>query len=370
MPEIINPHHGRQPNQKMKPFIVMQYLRRNTDEDHTCSSTDIIDYLKNECGITADRRSIYRDIAEINRVLYMLEQGVDIETAAGNLELHEEEKYIVYNPSRKGFYFRRRGFDPNDVRLLVESIYASKFLTKKQADSLVDAVCSLVSDLQAEKIKHTATYLVDRVKTSNSSVMVNIDIINEAMSSKLRGERHIPEKISFDYIRYSISDLKQHIKSRSAGKYIVSPYALLINDGNYYLLAFDDKAQDIRTYRVDRMTKVARTGSPRDGAAAFAGVNISEYSQQVFGMMGGEKRRVQIRFEDKLLDTAVERFGKGKDTFYFKEDDDHFTVTTNVEISEQFFAWLCGFGEKVKLIGHEDTIADFKRYLDMIRGMY
>lgn len=144
----------------------------------------------------------------------------------------------------------------------------------------------------------------------------------------------------------------------------------LFNDSNYYLLASGGKSQDIRKYRVERMTKVARTGSPRDGAAAFDNINISEYGQQVFGMMGGEKRRVQIRFEGKLLDTAVERFGKGKDTFYFQEDDDHFTVTTNVEISEQVFAWLCGFDEKVKLIGHEDTIADFKRCLDTIRGMY
>ena len=189
MAEKKEAHHGKQPNQKMKPFIVMQYLQRNTDENHTCSSTDIIDYLNNECGISADRRSIYRDIAEINKAMYMIEQGVDIETAADDLEEYEDEKLIVYDPNRKGFYFRRREYEPNDVRLLVESVYASKFLTKKQADALVDVACSLVSDPQAEKIKHSATYLVDRVKTSNASVMVNIDVINEAMSKSIEGRK-------------------------------------------------------------------------------------------------------------------------------------------------------------------------------------
>ena len=370
MAEKKEAHHGKQPNQKMKPFIVMQYLQRNTDENHTCSSTDIIDYLNNECGISADRRSIYRDIAEINKAMYMIEQGVDIETAADDLEEYEDEKLIVYDPNRKGFYFRRREYEPNDVRLLVESVYASKFLTKKQADALVDVACSLVSDPQAERIKHSATYLVDRVKTSNTSVMVNIDVINEAMSKKVNGLTHKPEKIKFDYLRYSIQDLEQHIKSRSSGKYLVSPFALMINEGNYYLLAFDDKSQAIRTYRVDRMAHVQLTGEDRDGEDVFAEINIKEYSQSVFNMMGGRKKRVQIRFANPLLDTAVERFGRGKDTFYTQEDDKHFIVTTDVEISEQFFAWVCGFGKKAKIIGHEDVVEEFKAYLDKIREMY
>ena len=118
--------------------------------------------------------SNYLDIN--NERLCDCKQGVDIETAADDLEEYEGEKLIVYDPNRKGFYFRRREYEPNDVRLLVESVYASKFLTKKQADALVDVTCSLVSDPQAEKIKHSATYLVDRVKTSNAcSVTVTLE---------------------------------------------------------------------------------------------------------------------------------------------------------------------------------------------------
>lgn len=363
-------HHGKRNNQKMKPFIVMKFLQRNTDENHSCSAKDIIDYLWNECGITADRRSIYRDIEEINRVMYMLENEVNIETAAEELEDYEDEKMIVYNPKQKGFYFKRREFELNDIRLLVESIYSAKFLSERQAAALVDVACSLVSEPQAEKIKHSATYLVDRVKTSNASVMANIDVINEAMSKKLNGLPHKPEKIKFDYLRYSIQDLDQHIKSRSSGNYLVSPYALMINDGNYYLLAFDDKSQAVRTYRVDRMAHVQLTGEVRDGEDVFAKINIKEYSRSVFNMMGGTEKRVQIRFINPLLDTAVERFGRGKNTFYYKEDENHFVVSADVEISEQFFAWLCGFGKRVKLMGSADVVEEFKAYLDKIREMY
>ena len=118
------------------------------------------------------------------------------------------------------------------------------------------------------------------------------------------------------------------------------------------------------------MAKVSCTGAARDGADVFEEINIKEYSQQVFGMFGGEKKRVQIRFVNKLLDTAVERFGKGKDTFYYQDGEEHFVVATDVEVSDQFFAWVCGFGKKAKIIGHEDVVEEFKAYLDKIREMY
>ena len=88
------PQHGKKPNQKLKTFVVLQYLQRNTDENHVCNASDIVDYL-NECGIAAERRSIYSDIAEINKAMYMIEQGTDINSAAEELEQYEDEKLIV-----------------------------------------------------------------------------------------------------------------------------------------------------------------------------------------------------------------------------------------------------------------------------------
>ena len=367
------PQHGKKPNQKLKTFVVLQYLQRSTDENHVCNASDIVDYL-NECGIAAERRSIYSDIAEINKAMYMIEQGTDINSAAEELEQYEDEKLIVYDAKRKGFYFRRRQFDLNDIRLLAECIYSAKFISKKQAERLINAACSMVSDPQAERIKGGATYLLDRVKTTNSAVILNMDIIRDAMSTSIDGLRHTPEKISFDCMRYSIADLKQHVKSRSAGKYIVSPYCLLINDGNFYLLAYDEKekkpGKKIKTYRVDRMANVSLTGEPRSGEDEYKSRSVKDHAQSCFGMMSGRIRRVEIRFINTLLDTAVERFGKGSDTFYHREDDRHFSVSADVQISDQFFAWLCGFGRRVKLLNPPDVIEEFKEYLNKIQEMY
>ena len=154
-------------------------------------------------------------------------------------------------------------------------------------------------------------------------------------------------------------------------KYTVSPYKLLINDGNYYLLAFDDYAQDMRTYRVDRMKGVALTGDPREGKEAFAAIDLKTYTKRVFSMFGGKQERVTIRFINPLLDAVVDRFGNDKSSVqYAKVDDSHFSVTTQVEISDQFFGWVLGFGKKAKILEPASVVDKFAAYLDKVREMY
>lgn len=154
-------------------------------------------------------------------------------------------------------------------------------------------------------------------------------------------------------------------------KYVVSPYKLLINDGNYYLLAYDDKKQKMMTYRVDRMKAVDRTGEPREGAEAFAAINLKTYTKRVFSMFGGKQERVVIRFINPLLDAVVDRFGNDKsNVWYEKLDDKHFTVTTQVEISDQFFGWVLGFGKRAKLLEPPAVVDQFAAYLDKVREMY
>jgi len=363
------PRHGKQVNQKVKPYIVLQYLLRNTDEEHTQTATQIGAYLQ-ECGISAERRSVYRDIEEINRVNLMLEEKCTIFEAEEMLldDEDDELKLVVYNKAKKGFYVRQRHFDLNDIRLLAESIYSSKFLTEGQTKRLVDVACEFVSEYQAEKIRHNV-FLTDRVKTNNKSVLNNISIINEAMSKEIEGEKHIPEKISFKYLKYTIDNVGNQVERRHGAKYVVSPFQLLINDGNYYLLAFDDYAQDIRTYRVDRMKGVSFTGEPREGKEAFDKIDLHTYTQRVFSMFGGEQKRVTLRFINPLLDTVVDRFGK-EGVIYRKEDDTHFSVTAKVEISDQFYGWLLGFGKKVKVLAPDDVKEKFVAYMDKIREMY
>ena len=363
--------HGKKPNQKVKPYVVLQYLLKYTDENHLATSFDIIAYLE-ECGISAERRSIYKDIDEINRVALMLEEECTIDEAAEMLEDDEdgELKLVIYDNKKKGFYVRQRHYQPQDIRLLAECVYSAKFLSAGQAERLANVVCEFVSEAQAKEIRHDA-FLTDRVKTDNRGVLNSISTINDAMSKELDGLRHEPEKISFQYLKYSIKDVGQQVERRHGQKYKVSPYKLLINDGNYYLLAFDDYAQDMRTYRVDRMKGVNRTGEPREGAEVFDAIDLKTYTKRVFSMFGGKQERVTIRFINPLLDAVVDRFGNDKSSVqYAKVDDTHFSVTTQVEISDQFFGWVLGFGKKAKLIGSDRAVEQFRAYLDKVREMY
>lgn len=363
--------HGKKPNQKVKPYVVQQYLLKYTDENHVATALDLCAYLE-ECGIFAERRSIYRDIDEINRVALMLEEECTIDEAGEMLEDDEEGelKLVVYDKSKKGFYVRQRHYQLQDIRLLAECVYSAKFLSAGQSERLANVVCEFVSEEQAKTIRHDA-FLTDRVKTDNKGVLNSISTINEAMSKELDGRKHIPEKISFQYLKYSISNVGQQVARRHGQQYKVSPYKLLINDGNYYLLAFDDYAQDMRTYRVDRMKGVERTGDPREGAEAFAAIDLKSYTKRVFSMFGGKEERVVIRFINPLLDAVVDRFGNDKSSVqYARVDDSHFTITTQVEISDQFFGWVLGFGKKAKLVGSDRSVEQFRAYLDKVREMY
>lgn len=361
---------GKKANQKLKPYLVLQYLMKYSDENHVISAPDIVGYLQETCGIDAERRSVYKDIEEINKAMLIVEQEISVEEAEEILadDIDDEEKVIVYDKSKKGFYVRQRHYDFYDIRLLAECVYSAKFLAEGQAKRLADVVCEFVSEEQARQIKHDA-FLTDRVKTNNKGVINNIATINDAMSKELDGTKHIPEKISFKYLKYSISDLSQQAERRHGATYKVSPFALLINDGNYYLLAFDDYAQDLRTYRVDRMKSVNRTGEPRDGENVFLDIDLKTYTQRVFSMFGGKQERVTIRFINPLLDTVVDRFGT-KGVQYSKVDDTHFSITAPVEISDQFFSWICGFGRKAKVLYPDKVVSDFKEYLDKIRNIY
>ncbi len=368
---------GKRDHQKLKSYIVLDYLMKQSDEEHTVSAKDIIDYLQEECCVETERRSIYRDIDEINKVLYMLENECSIQEAEEffdkedkteeELQEIEAEKFIVYDPNRKGFCVRQRRYSVEDIRLLAECVYAAKFIDEKRAKKLAKVAASLVSDEQGKSILHDAFH-TDRVKTENTAVYYSVMEINKAMSRGSRELPHKPEKITFKYQKYSIQDVTKTVDRRKGEPYKVSPYRLLINDGNYYLLAFDDRSQEMRTYRVDRMKAVTPTGEPRDGEEAFKALDLETYTQRVFGMIGGERKHITLRFINPLLDTVIERFGT-KAAHYSKVDEKHFSVLTEVELSDQFFSWLCGFGNKVKIM--EPELAEkYMAHLDKIRSLY
>ena len=220
-----------------------------------------------------------------------------------------------------------------------------------------------VSKLQAANDAKTK---LEKKGYQNPDVLNNIEKIDAAMSKE---NKHVPEKISFKYLKYSISNLNQQVERRHGSRYEVSPYALLINDGNYYLLAYNDYIKGLRTYRVDRMKDVKLLGIEREGKEVFNKINLKNYTQRVFSMFGGEQERITIQFINSLLDAVVDRFGK-KGMLYNVVDDKHFSITAPVEISDQFYGWVLGFGNKAKILKSQKVVDGFTEYLDKIRKTY
>ncbi len=371
-----SPTSGKLENQKLKTYLILQILQQKTDEDHLLDAEGIISELA-ELGIKAERRSIYRDIQAINEACWLLErlhdgEEVDIFDAHDAIknDANDEEKIIAYkklSKDNKGYYIKQRRYDPEQIRLLAESVYTAKFLSAKESDRLANVLCDFVSEHQAKVIKHDA-YVTDRIKTDNKNVLNYITTIDDAMATRLDGEKHEPEKISFQYLGYSLSDLKLTPK-RKGQVYVVSPYKLLVVDGNYYLLACIGPKKML-TFRVDRMKGVKRTGKPREGQEEFAKIDLKNYAKRVFGMFHGDEARVTICCDNRLLDAMVERFGTGSGVNYRETDNKHFTVSTIVEVSNQFFGWLLGFGTDAKLVGDEETVKRFTTYLAEIQKTY
>lgn len=368
--EIFEGGSGRKEGQKLKPYLVMQCLLKKTDESHVLAAEDIISYLQGTCGIDAERRSIYRDIKEINKAYLMFTEGIDIYKAAERMESDKTNRLIIYDTINRGFRVnpRYRNSRLKEIRLLAECVYSAKFIEKEETDRLVDIVVDSVSEAQADMIRHEA-YLTDRVKTNNEQVLDNLNSIDIAMSKTKSGKEHTPEKISFKYLKYTIQNINKPVERRNGERYIVSPYRLLISDGNYYLLGFDDAKQAMRTYRVDRMKDVRCIGAPREGKEAADAIEISKYSQQCFSMFGGETTRVRVQFENELLDTMIDRFGKSG-AQYAKVDKEHFEITAQVRVSDMFFSWVCGFGKRAKIVYPEHIIDEFTAFLDGIKSVY
>ena len=360
-------NNGRKFNQKMKALLTYLYLLETTDNEHYATGEDIVVYLDEYRGVPAERRSIYRDIEEINKALLAQREDITVEDAAKMIAEDEEEQIIRYQP-KKGFFVAQRQYEEEDIRLLAECVYTTKFITEKQSEKLIDMLCQFVSEHQAMKLKHTA-FLTDRVKSKNDKTLNNIRTISDAMSTHWDGEPHTPEQISFKYLKYEIGDVSQQVERRHGTRYIVSPYHFLINDGNYYLLVYEKNK--IKVFRVDRMSDVRLTGKPREGREEFEKIDLKSYAVQHFSMFGGEERHVTIQAIHPLLDVMVERFGNDKrNAFYSKVDEKYFRVTAKVNISDQFFGWLLGFGRRVKLIEPDDVVEKFAAYIKKIGDMY
>ena len=322
--------------QKLKLIYLMKYLLENTDENHTVTMPQIIAYLEAN-DITAERKSIYDDLESLKDL------GFDV---AG------EKQGKGY-----GYYIGARDFEMAELKLLVDAIQSSKFVTEKKSQELIKKLGRLVSVHEAKQLKRQV-YVAGRAKALNESIFYNVDAIHNAIEEN--------KKISFQYFQWNT---KKEMELRKNGRfYEVSPWALLWEDENYYLVAFDAMADEIKHYRVDKMLNISCMDLAREGKERFEKSNVAEYTKKNFGMFAGEEETVKLEVHNRLVGVILDRFGR--DIMMIPADKEHFRVNVRVSVSNQFFGWLFGLGDGVKILGPENVKEKMKEEITKIQKMY
>ena len=329
---------GRSSGQGVKLLYIRDYLYRYATKEHPKNAKDICDYLSTK-EIEASPKTIYNDITRLR-----YDFGVPVE----------------YNASKWGYYITEPEFEPHELRLMVDSIQASKFITQTQARTISQKIMKLADVYTKESLTRHA-YVAGRVRSMNDSVVRDSDRIHRAIAEN--------RKIGFRYFHYTPNKQNPKQYSKKGDLYIVSPYALLWDGGNYYLYAYITEKDEFRTFRIDRMEAITNPlPDKRDGEKAFKAANITNQEYKVFQQYHGEKANVRIRFINRLADAVIDQFGK--DTMLIPIDKDHFTATLPVELSPPFCAWVATFGRAAKILSPQSAIDEMQKFIERVSDMY
>lgn len=323
-------------NQKLKLMYLMKILLEKTDEEHSITMSEIIEALS-AYGITAERKSIYSDIENLRTF------GMDI------IGTQEEGAFCYHVGSRQ--------FELAELKLLVDSVQSSKFITARKSTELIKKIEGLASRYEASKLQRQV-YVAERVKTMNESIYYNVDRIHTAIAGNAR--------ITFQYFQWNV---KKEMELRRGGElYEVSPWALSWNDENYYLIGYDSRDKIIKHYRVDKMLHIKMTDKKREGKKTFHSFDMAVYTRKMFGMYGGREELVKLECENSLAGVMIDRFGK--DILLAEVDEEHFSVNVTVAVSRQFLSWVIGLGEGVKIVGPESVVEQVNREIDRLIRQY
>ena len=322
--------------QKLKLIYIIKYLMENTDENHKVTMADIIRYLESY-DITAERKSIYADLETLRDI------GIDV--------LGEKVGRNFY------YYIAGRDFEVAELKLLVDAVQASKFITSKKSRELIGKLETLCSKKEAGQL-HRQVVVTNRAKAVNENIYYNVDQIYAAIAENV--------KIQFLYFDWNV---KKEMVPRHDGKYYtVSPWLLTWDDDNYYLIAYDDESNMIKHYRVDKMLNISLAEQSRQGKEVFENFDIAGYSRKTFGMFAGEEETVILLCDRKMTGVFIDRFGNDVSMRNF--DEEHILVRVNVAVSRQFFGWLTGLGSTVKIQSPEKTVKEYTEYLQNILANY
>lgn len=312
--------------EKNRLIYILKYLWENTDEEHYATTGQILDYLK-EQGIYCDRKTIPSDIQKLSQL------GIEIE--------HERSRESRYSLSTHIFSLP-------EIKLLIDAVESSKFITVKKSAELVDKLSQMTSVHQAKSLKRNV-YISERVKPLNEQIYYLVDNINTAINEG--------KKISFKYFHYDQN--RQEVANNDGKRYSFSPYYLLWNEDRYYAVGFSEKHQRITTFRVDRMKEVsilksAAAPKPQD-------FHLPDFARQVFDMFDGTTETVSLLCDNDMMNYIVDKFGDEVKTSPI--DSNHFQAEAEVSVSQTFFAWVFQFNGSIRLTAPETVVSRYKEML-------
>ena len=315
-------------NQKTKLLRLCQFLLTQTDEDHPATVSQIIQELA-RYDIRAERKSIYDDLESLRQF------GLDVQCRKGKAP---------------GWFVGERDFELPEVKLLMDAVQSSRFITQRKSDTLLRKLERLTSVHQAGQLQRQV-YVSGRIKVMNESIYYNVDKLHTAIA----GQR----AITFKYFDYDL--FRQKVFRQEGRRYTVSPFGLIWNSENYYLVAFDHAHREMRHYRVDKMTEIVVTCLQREGRERYPDFQLAQYGQKHFGMYSGQEMKVTLRGRRDKAGLVWDRFGQ--DVILVPDGEDWFTVTLPVVVSPQFFGWLFGLEGSIVLTGPKEAVEAYRQKL-------
>lgn len=323
-------------NQKLKLLYLAKMLLEETDEEHGISMPNIIARLK-EVGVAADRKTIYSDMEELRKF------GIDVIGA-------QREKSFLY-------YVASRDFELPELKLLVDSVQAARFITEKKSNALIRKLEKLASTHEAKQLQRQVL-ISGRIKTMNESIYYNVDKIHTAINAN--------SQIRFQYFQWNVNKEQE---LRHNGKwYHVSPWYLIWDDEYYYLVAYDGGDKILKHYRLDKMLRIALTNKEREGKELLSSSDVAAYSKSLFGMFGGEKVAVTLEAENQFAGILIDRFGK--EILISKVDDGHFRTVVSVVPSKHFISWIMSFGNGIRIVAPDSVLESVRQLLASLEKTY
>ena len=321
-------------NHKMALLIMLKELLQKTDEDHTLNAAELIRILE-KYGYNADRRTIYSNVEILS------DFGIDVQKKA----------------DAPGCFIASREFELPELKLLVDAVQASKFITEKKSEELIGKLMKLTNEQKASELNRSV-YIRNRMKSGNEKVYYNVDDLHNAMN--------LDRQIAFQYGEWNTA--KRLVAKRGGKIYRVSPWSLTWNDENYYLIAYDEIDSRIKHFRVDKMIRIELKEERRSGREQFRDFDLAAFAKKTFGMYGGADADVTLRCEKQLAGVLIDRFGK--DIMIVPDGKNHIRTHMPVSVSPQFFGWVTGLGNGIEIVSPEHVRQEYREFLQDVLKVY